>query len=365
MASFFEPEPFLFDPTSSFLEDTSSSFLSFASFSDLIDSSAFDLSSWDTSTLGGSKSSPSSSSRPQTSSYSSGSDTSTPSSSDPFIVIGEAFEPATPAGEIGIFHTPSKAGPFKINKAQAGGGISMSYRSSGEWDTPVTPSLTNRSSVDAFASGSFSKSTLCTPSSAPFHWDDASTSTLGASSSYRAVPVSPSPHRTTSNPILNSRPRLPVKTVSSMPALSEEDHSTPSAWFDGTDLTCPELGSQNGSLDIKDDLLGEDFEWVFSNSNFSGLSDQVPIESTIFAAFQSHDSKSLMSQDILTDNWMSGSSSQSFDLSEFTIDPLAIMAHNVGTEDEPSRPSSAPELNGKEGSGQLLSVPMKDTMHRR
>ena len=51
-------------------------------------------------------------------------------------------------------------------------------------------------------------------------------------------------------------------------------------------------------------------------------------------------------------------------LPNFTVDPMSIMGSYVN-EEEPSRPSSAPGYNGGESSGNMLNVPMADTMMRR
>ncbi|CAD6568425.1 MAG: hypothetical protein TREMPRED_004536 [Tremellales sp. Tagirdzhanova-0007] len=364
----FDSSSFFLDPTSQF--GASTSFLSFSSFADL-DSSApsWNLFASDLSKPG-----------------SSSSNTSTPSPSNPFEIIRSAFETPSPPGEIGIFHTPAKAGPSKLSGSESSTQTvsqrSSSSSASEEWRTPVTPSLTTKSSCDSFQSfATGSDLYLSPPRTAPFSWDDAS-STL-ASSSYEAA--TPAPHRTTSNPTLGStRTRPSIKPIASMPALKEEDSipSTPSQWFDGTEF----LGSSfpqtmDVPQDVTDDALADDFEWVFGDY---GLGQTVSAESTIFTAFPGDHptpadegavpTGSYEYQPIVDASWFPGPSTHdvretgdfgfavpSFD-NDYTIDPMAVMATNDFEEE--SRPSSAPRLNANEGSGQLLSVPRAEMMSR-
>ncbi len=162
-----------------------------------------------------------------------------------------------------------------------------------------------------------------------------------------------------------------------MPALKEEDFvaSIPSQWFDGTEfLETSAAQSVDAPFGATDDVLAGDFDWVFGDY---GLGETVPAESTIFPAWHSdqrtpvndataptpfHD-PSAPDLSWLPDPSMMGGD-YGFTAPGFTIDPMAVMAPN-GVEGEPSRPSSAPGLNGGELSGQMLSVPMADMMTRR
>jgi hypothetical protein len=171
-------------------------------------------------------------------------------------------------------------------------------------------------------------------------------------------------------------------------------------------------GSSN--LEVVDDLSVEDLQWVLGEYGY-GSSLDVPVESTIFAAFQQQDEEVQNAQHALTngssstdgqpcettnstqvnmyDQSQSQSRSQSqsqpqqqqfqqqlhqmpeqqwlptptlqdnvvfsdwdyssiANLPSFTIDPMNIMAPNGLAEgDEPSRPSSAPGFNGAVGDG--------------
>jgi len=161
-----------------------------------------------------------------------------------------------------------------------------------------------------------------------------------------------------------------------MPALKEEDQipSTPSQWFDGTEIV---ESSTSQTHHGADEGLIDEFDWVFGDY---GLGNVVPTDSTIYAAFHSDhptpvdehfDPNEMYHQQPADMSWLPGPSTQDVaDMNHFTfsspytIDPTAVMATN-GMDEESSRPSSAPGLNGGEGSGQLLSVPMGDMMKRR
>lgn len=368
MHAMFEPSPYFLDPNSE--PETFSSFLSFSSFADLDFTSA--LPSWNFF-------SPKS---PRPAPASIASDTSSPSRSDPFEIIASAFDTPSPAGDIGIFHTPAKAGQSKLS-GTASSLQTLSHRSSDsgeEWNTPETPSLTYKSSTDSFQSFATGTEFYLSPSrSVPFSWDDAS-STL-ASSSYE--PPTPTLHRTASNPSLgSSRLRPPAKPVVSMPALKEEDHvvSTPSQWFDGTEIS---PASPSRLLDPPsngvDDVLVDNFDWVFGDF---GLGEIVPTDSTIFAAFhgdhptpadEQYGSVEVYDPQPSADmSWLPGPSTQyvsgmgnyDYPSAPFTINPISVMARN-GVEEERPRPTSAPGLKRQEGHEQLLSVPTGGMMTRR
>lgn len=145
-----------------------------------------------------------------------------------------------------------------------------------------------------------------------------------------------------------------------MPSLNEEE----SAYFEDVDSIFASL--ETGKNDsVQDDVLAEDFGWVFSDyglgasSSGSGSSQGVvPADSTIFAAFQS---------DSATDNPFSTQGVDSlFGFAEpaptFTIDPMEFMGSVNGLHVE-TRPSSS--LGFGEGSGSLMSMPMGDMMSRR
>jgi hypothetical protein len=192
-----------------------------------------------------------------------------------------------------------------------------------------------------------------------------------------------------------------------MPALKEEEQTSAFQWFDGTDLsTTVETKQVQPMSNITEEALVDDFDWVFGNY---GLGDAIPTESTLFAAFRETEPATILapsqvqvqprtispvllastSQSNTVDlsyemplspshtaqlsSWLNTSAQDvvvpAFDLlspaaysspAANTIDPMAVMVPNNSDE----RPSSAPGLNGGDGSG-LLSVPMGDTMTRR
>ena len=392
MASFFEPDSFLLDPTS--YNELPSSFLSFSSFADftspLSPSSAFDLSSWDygfSSKLLDRQSSKQHHKDDHSSQPSSigGSDTSSPR--DPFSVIETAFEPATPAENIGIFHTPATAGPSKLSGHSDRHSSGQSFRSSSSsetWEDPVTPGLTSKSSIESIAS----TSTLYTqqqPQYQPYSWDEASTS-LGGSSQYQQQYTA---HRTTSNPVLNpNRPRVP-RPIASMPALREEDSMNPASWYDVSEpagLLDQSTGSTSQqmhaggvlSLDGDDNLLAEDFDWVFGY----GLSPPDQMDPNVYTGFEERlaaaTDRDTIQQSQPPQHWLPtpAQDAESFsfpaydvstiaDMPSFCIDPATLMTSNAVVEEEQSRPSSAPGLNTNEPVAAMLSVPQPGTMTRR
>ncbi|ORY35680.1 hypothetical protein BCR39DRAFT_26993 [Naematelia encephala] len=375
MEAMCSPSAYLLDPTSH-LDEEPSSFLSFSSFSD-ISSVSFDYlrSSFDRlSTYPKAK---------QTSpSHDSQSDASTPSPSDPFQIIEAAFDPPSPVGEFGIFHTPSRSGPSRLSSDST---TTPSNRSSSSdvWDTPLTPSLTYKSSIESFASFSTSQGgDVYLPSSghpsSSYSWDQSSQTPSAGGSSYTPHVTPTAPHRVTSNPTLGSaaRPKT-IRPVQSMPALTEEVACTPSQWFDGN----PVGESSSLAEQQSEDTLTGDFDWVFSDY---GLGDSAPTDSSIFATYHSDGGggsgplKPLAeinyeSQPPPSDlSWMPESSTQDVDplmqytdfssIPSFTIDPMAVMAPHGMDEDE-HRPSSAPGLNSSGGQGfGLLSVPAGGSM---
>lgn len=232
-----------------------------------------------------------------------------------------------------------------------------------------------------------------------------------------------------------------------MPALKEEDPTaaTPSAWFDGTEQLADFVntfdfanlngsasqqslsGLQEGASSLQglDDVLVDDFDWVFGDYGL-GMAD-IPPESTIFAAFQQQDNQQASTGTVeakapvatdgiadfsyVNDKGVSASSytqtqpipyqqpqqlqhgllahqqdqqwlptptvqeavtfptydySSIANLPSFTIDPMTIMAPNdMQSMDEPSRPSSAPGYNNAgEVSTGMLSVPPGQMMRR-
>lgn len=353
MASFYEPDSFLLDPTS-YENDLPSSFLSFSSFANFAPSSPFSL-PWDLAKKPASAPAP----------HSDASATSSPTAPEPFTLIESAFEPTTPAGDVGIFHTAGPSDPPST---------STSYRSSNSsdsWgDDPLTPGLSSRASTESFASTSTIHPQVYKQQYQPFAWDD---SVLGGSSSY-AQPVLQQAHRTTSNPSLSlnsTRPRVP-RPIASMPTLKEDDMS----WFEGMDLgSIGSTAQPVSNLETTETSLADEFDWAFAD--FGNL--DVPIESTIFAAFNEESSEpQLPAQQTVDQTWLPTPVSQETDvvptydysaianMPTFCIDPMTIMAPNAGMEEQPSRPSSAPGLNTEASTtGQMLSVPMPETMTRR
>ncbi|OCF39104.1 hypothetical protein I317_07087 [Kwoniella heveanensis CBS 569] len=374
MESIFEPDSYMLDPSSS---ASSSSFLSFASFSDL------SAPSWNEISIDF-KAPPAKSV----------SDASSPSPSDPFEIVHSAFEyePATPAeSDFGIFHTPTKlSGAFDEQP------LHLHHRSSGStdsWGEPITPSLTGKSF--AALSGNNHYPTTTPPS--VFSWDESTPSISG--SSY-TPPTPGQAFRVASNPVIGStRPVRAVKPISSMPSLREEDSALTGTMFDTSEF----LEQPSGPLDVPCDVneVADGLDWVFGGQYGLSGSGSLNVDDTIFSAFQNEPTNSIamghshshlgvfpqpseFSYEQNPDNtsdlasWMTGLPAAPdvvglghFDFQQdfqslgpaFTIDPTAVMGNNSGDED--SRPSSAPGLNGGEGSRSgMLSVPVADVMTR-
>ena len=373
MTSFFELDSsFLFDPSSQ-MEETPSSFLSFSSFAALANIATSPWSpSWDSDLShpeGASEKTSTNSNKRKAKSYFphfSDSDSAySPSHSDATDRshgVG-SLEPVTPhLGDVGLFD--SEAGSSTSNKASSGLPESFtSLRSS-------TPTLLSKESIESIATVVGSAS----------------------SSARRKASVTPSPLRTASNPVLGSTYRRPVKPIASMPALNEDDTlgAVEGRLFDGLDMT--DVFGINGFAatsskqirhdSVNDDVLAEDFEWVFGGYGLGGSGSSsssgsasvastgiVPAESTIFAAFQDGPA-STSTTDQFDVTGVDSSFYGSFDSAPtFTIDPMEFIGSMatenglaVGTID--CRPSSAPGLIGV-GSGQMLSIPMGDMMSRR
>jgi hypothetical protein len=204
---------------------------------------------------------------------------------DPFSIITNAFSPLISSpnnGEFGIFHTPSKAGPLKLS-----GPSHQSHRStssSSDWNSPVTPSLTYKSSVDSLATLAPENDFYLPPSShlpSPgYGWDDQA---FGASSSTSAhnSPPSPSPYRVVSNPSLGTRHPRVIKQIMSMPALKEEEQSQSASWFDEF------LHNDDAKVE---DKLAEDLDWTLNFPEFNQGNNQTSTDGTIFQAFTEQDS---------------------------------------------------------------------------
>ncbi|WWC63485.1 uncharacterized protein I303_106088 [Kwoniella dejecticola CBS 10117] len=388
MDSIFENDAYLFDPSSS--EYETSNFLSFSSFSEHLSSSL--PSTWEDFSSSDIKQPP-----PR-----SVSDASSPSIADPFEFVTSAFEPVTPAetASFGIFHTPTKQSANAPEDPTA----FYTHRSSDSvdsWGEPITPSLSGKS----FAA--ISGNTFTPPNGTPgFAWDE-STPSFGGST---YTPPTPSfqaqPHRVISNPVLGSSSRQPrpLHKPTSMPVLKEEEVST--QWLDGTNFLETPLEIPSAPMDVPSEVNElDDFVWNFNDQTLTF--DNLPTDDTIFAAFagpatavpmmQSHSHTGVFQSQTpdLTFNpnsfesyfpsWTSGPPATQdvvglgqFELNQnqiqnqpigllpaFTINPTAVMGSNVSaTEDDSSRPSSAPGLNGGESSEGMLSVPTADVMTR-
>lgn len=148
--------------------------------------------------------------------------------------------PITPAiNDFGTYHSPSsspsvntRAGPSRLSYPTYTTTPShhVSHRStssSSDWNSPVTPSLTYKSSIDSLSSLGPEQDYFLPPTSShtAFGWDDQS---LGSSSSLAPrSPPSPSPHRVSSNPTLGkSRHPRSLTQVKSLPSLREEGINT-------------------------------------------------------------------------------------------------------------------------------------------
>ncbi|WVW85422.1 hypothetical protein I302_107460 [Kwoniella bestiolae CBS 10118] len=383
MESIFENDSFLFDPSSSSQYETSN-FLSFSSFSE-------QLSTWEDFAVD--------LKNPPARSVS---DTSSPTLSEPFEFPSASFEPVTPAetSSFGIFHTPEK----KIANSGEDQTAFFSHRSSGStdsWGEPITPSLSGKSFA-ALSGNSFTPS----QSTPGFAWDEAAPSFSGSSYTPPTPAFQTQPHRVTSNPVLGSSSRQPrtLNKPTSMPVLKEEE--TPSSqWLDGTNFLDNPIEIPSAPVDVPVDATElEDFVWNLNDQNLGF--DNFSAADTIFAAFteptdavpmmHSHSHTGVFPSQTpdLTFNpssfqsdfpsWMSGLPATQdvvglgqFDfanfnqnqpmglLPAFTIDPTAVMGTNAGVIDEDaSRPSSAPGLNGGEETKGMLSVPTADVMTR-
>ena len=208
-----------------------------------------------------------------------------------FSLLANALSPVTPTpctGDFGIFHTPSKAGPSKLSgPGQPIHHVSQrSTSSSSDWNSPVTPSLTYKSSVDSLATLAPEHDFYLTPSSnTGYGWDDQAYGASSSSSSYphsaQNSPPSPSPYRVTSNPTLNTnRHHRAIKQITSMPALKEEDQST--AWFDQY---------INDDTTKIDEGLVENFDWTFPEFGLGSAGESLGTEGTIFEAFKELETK--------------------------------------------------------------------------
>ena len=188
---------------------------------------------------------------------SSHSDSGSESPSTPYVVsciASSSYTPRTPAvHDFATFTSPSssplinRGGPsrYSVPNTNYTPSHHVSHRStssSSDWNSPVTPSLTYKSSVDSLASFAPEPDFFLPPSSThtAFGWDDQS---LGSSSSLTlqspSSPPSPTPHRVVSNPTLgkNRHPRS-VTQVKSLPSLREEGATTmeSSTQFDDLDV---------------------------------------------------------------------------------------------------------------------------------
>ena len=212
---------------------------------------------------------------------------------DPFSIISTAFSPISTTspnnGDFGIFHTPSKAGPSKLSGPGPTHQSHRSTSSSSDWNSPVTPSLTYKSSVDSLATLAPEHDFYLPPSShlpSPgYGWDDQA---FGASSSTSAhnSPPSPSPYRVVSNPSLNinRHPRV-IKQIMSMPALKEEEQT--GSWFDEF------LHDDEAKVDVGDGLA-ENLDWTLTFPEFSQGNNE-STEGTIFQAFTEQETNDIAS----------------------------------------------------------------------
>ncbi|WVR09456.1 hypothetical protein IAU60_006523 [Kwoniella sp. DSM 27419] len=347
MDTIFDPDTYLLDPSSGY---DSNSFLSFSSFSDLSNPSWNDFAK-------DCKDPPARSD----------SDASSPGPIDPFEIVNASIEPPVSESDYGIFHAPGT----KLSSIDERSGY-LSHRSSGSldsWGEPITPSLTT-----SFNQGY--NSLTASSSSSAFAWDEAAPS-LAGSSSY--TPPAPA-YRVASNPVIgaNRHPRT-IKNVTSMPALKEEDTMAPlfdpSEYLESLPIQVPQASGES------DEGLVNEFDFVFGDYGL-GAGASLP-EGTLFDAFQheptapiamshSHSHTGVFPQpsDLSYGNppdlssWMTGlpAAQDVVGLGHFVhpsalapgfIDPSAVMS---STDEESSRPSSAPGLSGGEGSRGLLSV---------
>jgi hypothetical protein len=237
---------------------------------------------------------------------------------DPFSIISNIFSPIIDSpsnnGEFGIFHTPSKAGPSKLSGPNHQSQRSTS--SSSDWNSPVTPSLTYKSSVDSLATLAPENDFYLPPSShlpSPgYGWDDQA---FGASSSTSAhnSPPSPSPYRVVSNPSLGTRHPRVIKQIMSMPALKEEEQSN--SWFDEF------LHDEDAKVEEK---LAEDLDWTLSFPEFNQSNNETSTEGTIFQAFTEQESN---------------------DISNLSFDNIQPSSSTLPTYSQVEAPSIVPDLS--------------------
>lgn len=380
------------DPTT--LDD--SSFLTFSSFADLTCTSPYDkgFASFSDLEHGSEKKSPyhptSSFTSTPPCSYSEYSGSESPE--HPFSIISSAFSPSTPSfsgGDFGIFHTPSKAGPSKLSgpsptvNSYPSQHVSHRSTSSSDWNSPVTPSLTYKSSVDSLATLAPEHEFFLPPSSqnSAYGWDDQS---LGSSSSLAPLkqsPPSPSPYRIASNPSLGAyrHPRA-IKQITSMPALKEEEQSVP---FNIDDYV------NDGSEPVA--ALAGEFNWAFPEFSNTDMSSFDNIGSTDMSAFdfsadQSNVASSSSNSDFLQQeapallpelsfssvdetaifNWANDqselqsapSTSYGSSLQPLNVDPSNVFAAQT-------RPATAPDGLGIWQDNSALGVPGPGSMLRR
>ena len=206
-----------------------------------------------------------------------------------------SYTPRTPTSvvhDLSILHTPSssplinRGGPSRYSAPTTTPSHHVSHRSassSSDWNSPVTPSLTYKSSVDSLASFAPEPDFFLPPPSTntAFGWDDQS---LGSSSSLTLrspnSPPSPSPHRIASNPTLgkNRHPRT-LTQVKSLPSLREEgavsmdNNEFANSLFDQfTNFENLALGSDNQDWSAKADQ--QTLDPFFDSIDFASLVDQ-------------------------------------------------------------------------------------------
>ncbi len=158
-----------------------------------------------------------------------------------------------------------------------------------------------------------------------------------------------------------------------MPALKEEETAIdPAEWFNGTETAADVLHQQTSTYDLNAaDNLAADLEWAFGAHGLDEITDD-----TLFAAFRNDSLEPAPNSAAVGSTSESGPSNwetlsapidltlnQDATTASFTIDPLVVM--NPHLHEDEQRPLSAPGLNGGEGSGQLLSVPMGSSMMSR
>ncbi|WWC90539.1 uncharacterized protein L201_005475 [Kwoniella dendrophila CBS 6074] len=393
MESIFDTDSYLLDPSSSNQYETSN-FLSFSSFSEHL--SSLPSSTWEDFLIDTGNSNLK---QPPARSVS---DASSPSISDPFEFVTSSFGPVTPAEQtdFGIFHTPTT----KLSNSSGDQTVFFTHRSSAStdsWGEPITPSLSGKS----FAALSGNNYTPLQQNTTGFAWDEATPSLTGSSYTPPTPAFQAQPHRVTSNPVIGSSSRQPrpLNKPASMPVLKEEEITT--QWMDGTGFMDTPLEIPSAPIDLPTDVNElDDFVWNFNDQTL-GV-ENFPTEDTIFAAFNeptnavpmmhSHSHTgvfhsqtpdldlNLPSYQTDFPAWMSGLPATQdvvglgqFELNlndqqpmgllpAFTIDPTTIMGTSTTgfSDEDASRPSSAPGLNGGEGSKGMLSVPAADNMTR-